>query len=131
MEFLNLFEKFDHSGKLLLPGTDVLFEEIPWAAHPKFEGVSLKPVVTSRQTGGQFSFHLVRIDPNRQIGGHVHAEQIETHEVIAGSGICVNNGAELLYAPGVISIFPANQPHEVSAGPEGLYLFAKFIPALE
>ena len=26
--------------------------------------------------------------------------------------------------------FKAGVPHEVSAGPEGLYLFAKFMPAL-
>lgn len=127
----NLFEKFDHSGRLLLPDAEVPFGEIPWTAHPAFEGVSLKPLVCSKQTGGQFSFHLVRIAPNREIGLHVHAGQVETHEVVSGSGICINNGTELRYAPGVISIFPVNQPHRVTAGPDGLCLFAKFIPALE
>lgn len=67
----NLFEKFDHSGRLLLPDAAVPFGEIPWTAHPAFEGVSLKPLVCSEQTGGQFSFHLVRIAPNREIGLHV------------------------------------------------------------
>ena len=31
---------------------------------------------------------------------------------------------------GVISIFPIGVPHEVLAGADGLYLFAKFMPAL-
>ncbi len=31
---------------------------------------------------------------------------------------------------GILSIFPANVPHEVNAGEDGLYLFAKFMPAL-
>ena len=31
---------------------------------------------------------------------------------------------------GVISIMPAKIPHEVKAGDKGLYLFAKFMPAL-
>ena len=76
------------------------------------------------------SYHLVRIEPGRKIGNHVHRDQLETHEVIAGAGSCINDGAPLVYTPGVISIFPAGLPHEVTAGPEGLYLFAKFMPAL-
>ena len=42
----------------------------------------------------------------------------------------LNNGKTIVYEPGVISIMPAKVPHEVNAGPEGLYLFAKFFPAL-
>ena len=47
------------------------------------------------------SFHLVRIAAGKTIGIHR-----------------------------VISIIPAKIPHEVKAGNEGLYLFAKFMPAL-
>ena len=39
-------------------------------------------------------------------------------------------GVELPYEAGVISIFPIGVPHEVIAGDDGLYLFAKFMPAL-
>lgn len=88
MELKDLFEKFNHDGKLLLPDTTVIFNEIPWSKHPAFEGI------------------------------------------ISGNGICINNGAELTYEPGVISIFPIGLPHEVLAGPDWIYLFAKFIPAL-
>lgn len=55
---------------------------------------------------------------------------METHEVISGSGVCNNDGTEIAYEPGVISILQKNVPHEVTAGKEGLYLFAKFMPAL-
>lgn len=130
MEFKNLFEKFNLEGQLLLPETEVSFGEITWSKHPVFEGVELKHIITGAQTNGQFSFHLVRIEPDKKIGNHIHGEQLETHEVIAGSGMCVNNGANLRYEPGVVSIFPAGLPHEVTAGKDGLYLFAKFIPAL-
>lgn len=87
-------------------------------------------MITSKQTNGQFSFHLVRIAPNKKIGNHIHEMQLETHEVISGAGMCVNNGVDLVYEPGVISIFPLGVPHEVIAGSDGLYLFAKFMPAL-
>lgn len=130
MEFKNLFEKFSEGGKLLLPDSTVAFDAVPWSRHPVFEGVELKHIIASEQTGGQFSFHLVRIAPNQKIGSHIHEKQLETHEVISGTGVCVNNGVELPYEAGVISIFPIGVPHEVTAGEDGLYLFAKFMPAL-
>ncbi len=130
MDYKNLFEKFDGGGKLLLPDAMTCFKAVSWSKHPAFEGVELKHIITSEKTGGQFSFHLVRIAPNKKIGNHIHEKQLETHEVISGTGVCVNNGTELSYEPGVISIFPIGVPHEVIAGRDGLYLFAKFMPAL-
>lgn len=130
MNYKDLFDRFNDNGKLLSPQDKISFSDIPWSKHPSFEGVELKHMITSKQTGGQFSYHLVRIAPNKSIGSHVHKEQLETHEVIAGKGLCMNDGVEILYEPGVISIFPINRPHEVNAGADGLYLFAKFIPAL-
>ena len=130
MKFWDLFEQFDKDGKLCLPDGELAFGEVEWSVHPIFEGVALKHIVTSKQTNGQFSYHLVRIDPDKQIGNHIHETQLETHEVIAGNGICIKDGAEMVYEPGTIAILPAGIPHQVNAGPEGLYLFAKFMPAL-
>lgn len=130
MDYKNLFEKFNDGGKLLLPDATVAFDAIPWSKHPASPGVELKHIITSEKTDGQFSFHLVRIAPNKKIGNHIHEKKLETHEVISGAGICVNNGAELPYESGVVSIFPIGVPHEVIAGEDGLYLFAKFMPAL-
>ena len=130
MDYKNLFEKFNEGGKLLLPDATVTFDAIPWSKHPAFEGVELKAIITSERTDGQFSYHLVRIAPNKKIGNHIHEKQLETHEVISGTGVCVNDGVELPYEAGVISIFPIGVPHEVIAGDDGLCLFAKFMPAL-
>ena len=130
MDYKNLFEKFNEGGKLLLPDATVTFDVIPWSKHPAFEGVELKHIITSERTDGQFSYHLVRIAPNKKIGNHIHEKQLETHEVISGTGVCVNDGVELPYEAGIISIFPIGVPHEVIAGDDGLCLFAKFMPAL-
>lgn len=130
MKHADLFQKFNEEGKLLLPDAAVEFGTLAWAEHPVFEGVELKHIITSEKTDGQFSFHLVRIAPNKRIGSHIHEKQLETHEVIGGTGVCVNNGVKLPYEEGVISIFPIGVPHEVIAGADGLYLFAKFMPAL-
>lgn len=126
---MKVFEKFD-DGKLVLPSKTVEFGEIAWSKHPVFEGVELKHILTAKDTEGSFSYHLVKIAPNCSIGNHIHETQLETHEVIAGNGIGVNEGVELPYEPGVISIMPAKVKHEVKAGDEGLYMFAKFMPAL-
>ena len=128
MDDTDLFEKFG-AGKLSLPTTVIDFDSLPWNKHPVFEGVELKNIITSAQTNGEFSFHLVRIAPNKKIGLHVHEKQLETHEVISGSGICINDGVELKYEPGTISIMSMNVKHEVIAGEEGMCLFAKFFPA--
>ena len=130
MNFINLFENFNTNGKLLLPEKTISFKDIPWSKHPTFEGVELKHLLTSKETNGEFSYHLVKIAPNKKIGNHIHKTQVETHEVIAGSGICINSGKEFTYKSGSISIFPMKVPHEIIAGKDGLYLFAKFIPAL-
>lgn len=128
MSSMKIFEKFS-DGKLT--GLEILFKEIPWYIHPKFEGVEMKDIITSRESKGEFSFHLVKISPERKIGVHIHENQTETHEVIHGNGICLINGKEYDYKSGIISIFPKKTEHEVRAGSEGLYIFAKFIPALD
>lgn len=124
-----VFEAFNN-GMFEIPGKRINFVEIPWSKHPTFEGVQLKHLVRAGETGGAYSFHLVRIAPNCSILDHIHDPQLETHEVIAGSGKCINDGTEIDYTPGVISVMPSKVHHEVHAGEEGLYLFAKFMPAL-
>ena len=73
---------------------------------------------------------MVRIAPDCSIGNHIHETQLETHEVMKGCGKCVNADSIILYEAGTISIIQAGVSHEVTAGSEGLYLFAKFMLAL-
>ena len=126
---MDIFELFNN-GKLVLPEKETGFAEIGWSKHPTFEGVELKHIITAKDTDGKFSYHLVRIAPGCSIGNHIHETRLETHEVIKGNGKCINAGITILYEPGTISIMQAGIPHEVIADPEGLYLFAKFMPAL-
>ncbi len=125
--FYELFEK----GKLVLPEGEKNFADLPWNPHKKFEGVELKHIVTSEDTGGAYSYHLIRVAPGKSIGEHSHHNQVETHEVIAGKGTCINGGAEYEYEPGCVTIFRADTVHQVIAGDEGVMVFAKFFPALK
>lgn len=123
------FEIFNN-GNLVIPKKNINFNQLAWNKHPTFEGVELKHIITGKETNGQFSYHIVKIAPGKSIGNHIHEKQIETHEVIFGKGKCINNGFEIEYKPGTISIIPAKIPHKVTADENGLYIFAKFIPAL-
>lgn len=122
------FDAFN-KGTLALPTQNIPLENYEWKKHPKFEGVELKCILSTQETNGAFSFHLVHIAPHKMIDFHIHPDEVETHEVIAGSGYCINDGITLEYTPGTLSIFPKGISHKVVAGEEGLYLFAKFFSA--
>jgi quercetin dioxygenase-like cupin family protein len=126
---LDIFKEFN-TGVLVLPKGRKDFSSIEWSKHPTFEGVELKHIVTSKDTEGEFSYHLVKIAANCSIKSHIHETLLEPHEVIAGFGECINDGVLMVYEPGIISIMPPGIKHVVTAGSNGLYLFAKFIPAL-
>ena len=126
---MSVFEQFEN-GKLYLSGREIDHTSIAWSLHAKFEGVALKHLITAKDTNGAFSYHLVKIEPQKKIGLHVHETQLETHEVIAGRGVCRTVHGELTYEAGRLAVLPAGNEHEVIAFEDGLYLFAKFFPAL-
>jgi quercetin dioxygenase-like cupin family protein len=104
--------------------------EMAWDKHPKFEGVFLKHMVTGSDTNGVLSYHLVKVEPNCKIGEHIHEGKLEIDEVIQGNGTCTLAGSEFPYSVGSVSVLPADMAHKVSAGKDGLFILAKFSPAL-
>jgi quercetin dioxygenase-like cupin family protein len=115
---------------IVAPDRIKAIESLPWIPHPKFDGVSLRHLVTGNDTGGRLSLHHVRIDPGKSIGDHAHAGQVETHDVIDGAGTCTLEGYVIPYTPGVIGVMPADKVHRVDAGRDGLLLLATFSPPL-
>ncbi|WP_051309115.1 cupin domain-containing protein [Desulfogranum japonicum] len=104
--------------------------DIKWMEHPTFKGVHLKHIIKGCDSGGLFSSHLVKIDPDCCLESHIHADQFELHEVLAGKGTCKLLEKTFPYATGKMTVIPKGQHHGVHAGPEGLTLLAKFFPAL-
>ena len=115
---------------VIVHGRTIPTESLQWNPHPKFAGVSLKHLVTGKDTGGRLSLHYVRIDPGCAIGDHTHAGMVEIHDVIAGSGTCTLEGSVIPYCPGIVGVMPADQVHRVETGDEGLLLLATFSPPL-
>jgi quercetin dioxygenase-like cupin family protein len=122
----DIFQQFEN-GILVQAGQTTRVSLFAWNEHKNFAGVFLKNVVTTDQTTGLLSCHLVRIDPHCAIGLHTHPTSMELHEVVQGKGVCLIGQEEVAYVPGTVAIIACNTPHEVRAGAEGLCLFAKFI----
>ena len=120
----------DRNSAVVLPGQTVAVESLLWNPHPKFAGVSLRHLVTGKDTGGRVSLHHVRVDPGCSIGDHAHAGQVEIHDVLAGTGKCTLQGTAIAYVPGVVGVMPADQVHRVEAGDNGMLLLATFSPPL-
>ncbi len=122
----NQFEK----GTLFINGENIKVENLEWHEHPIFKGVFLKHVIKGESTNNQLSCHLVKINPNCEIGLHNHVGKTELHEIIGGFGECDIEQKKLNYQKGITGFIPADKNHVVKAGDEGLFILAKFFPAL-
>jgi quercetin dioxygenase-like cupin family protein len=118
-KMMNIAEEFESASS-----------ETGYTPHKVFKGVYLKHLVTGGMTDGRISSHLVKIDPFCTLDVHTHPEQVEIHEVIQGTGECVIGERKIRYVPGTAAVIPQNTPHKVAAGKDGLYILAKFTPAL-
>lgn len=124
-----ILEKFE-SGMVSHIDKDIITSELAWNSHPTFKGVYLKHLITGLQTNGTLSCHLVKIESNCSIDNHIHESKLEVHEVIQGKGLCYIQDREIPYAAGSIALIPADTNHKVLADEEGLFILAKFSPAL-
>jgi quercetin dioxygenase-like cupin family protein len=119
-----------NNGVLCIHGETLNIEEFTWNEHQAFKGVFLKHLITGETTDNQLSCHLVKINPDCTIGNHIHTGKTELHEIVSGSGQCFIEQTKYEYKKGVVGYIPADKNHSVIAGSEGLFLLAKFFPAL-
>ncbi len=117
-------------GKLITIEEEFDLNETEWNNHPD-KGVQLKHLITGKDSSNKISCHLVKIEPNCKITLHSHSKNLELHEVVDGYGEIIMANKTSQYNKGAITIIPDNIEHEVIAGKKGLYILAKFIPALK
>jgi quercetin dioxygenase-like cupin family protein len=105
-------------------------EDKIFTPHPKFKGVSLKNLVTGDMTNNKISCVLVKVEPFCTLDTHVHENNLEIHEVISGDATCYIAENKINYNVGTVGVIPQNVSHKVEAGANGIYILAKFTPAL-
>lgn len=103
---------------------------IEYVPHSTFKGVYLKHLIKGELTNNRISCHLVKVAPFCSLDMHTHPEQFEIHEVIFGDGDCQIAEKQIQYTAGTIEVIPPNTMHKVAAGKNGIYILAKFTPAL-
>lgn len=118
------------SEQVYFTDKQISIDTLIWNPHPSFKGVYLKHLIIGNDTENKLSCHIVKIEPNCILDTHLHDGKIEIHEVVGGSGTMYLDGKEISYSVGRICVIPANTLHKVVASEDGLYLFAKFTPAL-
>ena len=124
-----IVKKIDE-GKVIYLEKEIDAKELDWNEHPAFKGVFLKHLVKGGDTENKFSCHLVKVESGCEIGEHVHEEQWELHEIVAGSGKGTLGDKEINYELGISAVIPKGVKHKVVADEGDLYLLAKFVPAL-
>ena len=102
-------------GRVISPNKAIDAGKLPWSKHPEFEGVYMKHLVTSTDTAGAFSCHLVWISPGCTVAEHSHDGQWEFNEILEGTGAIVLAGKVYSCTPGDTCINPPTVPHSVSA----------------
>ena len=119
------------SGTIYINGVELTKIDIfEWQKHPKFNGVFTKTLFSGKDSNNNLSAMLVKIEPNCEIGNHIHEGKAELHEVVYGEGVTLVNEKCIPYKPGIISLIPDDVPHSVKANNNGLVLLAKFTPPL-
>lgn len=121
-----LFEQ----GVVLFPDIEVRAAEKQWYASPAWPGIFMKDLVTGKETGGAFSYHLMRVDRNHEIPDHAHETQWAWNVVLGGTGSFVLGGRQVPVEVGQTFVTPPRIHHAVSAGDDELLLLAIFVPAL-
>jgi len=129
MEPSTMAEIFEQAS-VFLPHLEIEAGAKPWYSHPASKGVFLKDLVTAKETGGKFSYHLVRVWKDCEVSDHDHETQWEWNLIISGKGTFVIGDKEVILSPGQAFATPPKNHHTVCAGHEDLSLLALFIPAL-
>jgi quercetin dioxygenase-like cupin family protein len=126
----NIISTKINSGTIHFNNHSKNISDIEWVKHPKFKGVYIKNLIKGVDTYNLFSSHLVQIDPDCCLEKHCHENQMELHEVIEGSGLCQLMEGTFNYYLGKMLVIPKGEDHRVHADKNGLFLLAKFFPAL-
>jgi len=97
-----------------LKGIDVTYNDY----HLVFVGVALKHLVTGEQTEGQFSAHIVKVNPGGILDEHFHDGKTEMHEVMAYVGkqtlakhYCLLSSTSIHSSGTSFTDFMSNSPH--------------------
>ncbi len=104
--------------------------EIEFKDHPKFAGVKIAILVSSKDTD-RASISLLCLHPGVEIPIHTHDPQVDSIYVLSGEGEAYVNGSWQKIEPGDYLFIPPQEEHGVkNTGEKELKLFIVHSPPL-
>ena len=125
-EISDIFEK----SPIIFPDHVNYSDDKPWYSPPGWNGVFLKDLISESDTDGKFSYHLVRIQENKEVPFHKHDLQWEWNVILEGDGFFELEKKKIPAKCGQTYVTPPGISHTVRAGKRDLVLIALFAPAL-
>ncbi|MFN2165692.1 MAG: cupin domain-containing protein [Anaerolineae bacterium] len=105
-------------------------EGIPWAGHPRFENILMKPLITSA-THDLASVARVHVPPEGVIGLHIHTREVEVVYVLSGESVLTLGSADASFCAGQVVAIPAGLEHGLrNVGDEPVELLTFFTPPI-
>jgi quercetin dioxygenase-like cupin family protein len=117
-------------GMVIFPDHKEDINKKSWYTPPGWVGVSLKDIITGKDTSGAFSYHLVKIARHCEVPPHAHEAQWEWNVILNGTGSFVIQETEMPVTIGETYVTPPGISHTVKAEDRELVITAVFVPAL-
>ncbi len=108
----------------------VKIADLKWENHPVYEGVSMKLLLSGKDTDNKISKSLVKITKGCFIESHEHSNNDENIQFISGSGDFVLEDETIKIYPGLSIYLKQGTKHQIDTFDEDVYLIASFTPAL-
>ena len=108
-----------------------LVEGIPWIPHPVAAGVTIKPLISSKDHNLNVTCMLVKVPIGIEVPEHIHEKQDDILYPLKGKALMWVEGAgEFTLEPGIIVRVPTGKKHKIVDVVEELLIYDVFSPAL-
>jgi quercetin dioxygenase-like cupin family protein len=106
-------------------------EDIPWMPHPVVPGISIKPLISSKEHNLNVTCMLVTVPAGKDVPEHIHDTQDDILYPLKGKAVMwVEDVGEFTLEPGLIVRVPKGKKHKITNVVEELLVYDVFSPAL-
>ncbi len=106
-------------------------DDLPWVPHPVIPGISIKPMISSREHNLDVTCMLVNVPVGKEVPEHIHDKQEDILFPLKGKAVMwVAGVGDFALEPGVIVKVPKGTKHKIFNIVEELLIYDVFFPAL-
>ncbi len=106
-------------------------ENIPWTPHPVVPGISIKPLISSKEHGLNVTCMLVTVPVGKEVPEHIHDTQDDILYPLKGKAVMwVEGVGDFTIEPGLIVRVPHGKKHKITNVVEELLVYDVFSPSL-